>query len=322
MILKEEYLDIPITVQGSTDLHTSLASSFISRESLNGNNQYRCEKCNNEYRDAEKYCQLKNLPPILTFSLLRFTYDLKTYQRIKEVGKFEFPLELDLKDYMEDSFKLQIENDYTNYELFSVIIHSGSAYGGHYHTYIKDFDNLGEWTLKNEQENLVKQVEEISQAKNEQDEFNPTKEICLICCNEEDVSQKKTRNAINSINNELISLDYLKYEEPLELLKAFIFNKYEYQNVKIESICGELNKLSGMSWNKTFKNKYGTLEKFLRKHDDSFELSVDKLFVKLKQHDRINIVSSNEYKNPNRRTELIESCLKEVEENKTNSNGK
>ena len=322
MILKEEYLDIPITVQGSTDLHTSLASSFISRESLNGNNQYRCEKCNNEYRDAEKYCQLKNLPPILTFSLLRFTYDLKTYQRIKEVGKFEFPLELDLKDYMEDSFKLQIENDYTNYELFSVIIHSGSAYGGHYHTYIKDFDNLGEWTLKNEQENLVKQVEEISQAKNEQDEFNPTKEICLICCNEEDVSQKKTRNAINSINNELISLDYLKYEETLELLKAFIFNKYEYQNVKIESICGELNKLSGMSWNKTFKNKYGTLEKFLRKHDDSFELSVDKLFVKLKQHDRINIVSSNEYKNPNRRTELIESCLKEVEENKTNSNGK
>ena len=315
-------MDIPITVQGSTDLHTSLASSFISRESLNGNNQYRCEKCNNEYRDAEKYCQLKNLPPILTFSLLRFTYDLKTYQRIKEVGKFEFPLELDLKDYMEDSFKLQIENDYTNYELFSVIIHSGSAYGGHYHTYIKDFDNLGEWTLKNEQENLVKQVEEISQAKNEQDEFNPTKEICLICCNEEDVSQKKTRNAINSINNELISLDYLKYEETLELLKAFIFNKYEYQNVKIESICGELNKLSGMSWNKTFKNKYGTLEKFLRKHDDSFELSVDKLFVKLKQHDRINIVSSNEYKNPNRRTELIESCLKEVEENKTNSNGK
>ncbi len=315
-------MDIPITVQGSTDLHTSLASSFISRESLNGNNQYRCEKCNNEYRDAEKYCQLKNLPPILTFSLLRFTYDLKTYQRIKEVGKFEFPLELDLKAYMEDSFKLQIENGYTKYELFSVIIHSGSAYGGHYHTYIKDFDNLGEWTLKNEQENLVKQVEEISQTKNEQDDFNPTKEICLVCCNEEDVSQKKTRNAINSLNKELISLDYLKYEEPLELLKAFIFNKYEYQNVKIESICGELNKLSGMSWNKTFKAKYGTLEKFLRKHDDSFELSADKLYVKLKQHDRINIVSSNEYKNPNRRTELIESCLKEVEENKTNSNGK
>ena len=149
---QEEYLDIPITVQGSTDLHTSLANSFIVREQLSGNNQYKCEKCNNEYRDAEKYCQLKNLPPILTFSLLRFTYDLKTYQRIKEIGKFEFPLELDLNSYMEDSFKLHIDTEYSKYELFSVIIHSGSAYGGHYHTYIKDFDNLGEWSLKDEYE--------------------------------------------------------------------------------------------------------------------------------------------------------------------------
>jgi ubiquitin C-terminal hydrolase len=79
----------------------SLINSFVMREHLTGNNQYRCEKCNNEYRDADKYCQLRTLPPILTFSLLRFTYDLNTFQRIKEVGKFEFPLELDLADYME-----------------------------------------------------------------------------------------------------------------------------------------------------------------------------------------------------------------------------
>lgn len=70
---------------------------------MNGNNQYKCEKCDNKYTDAEKYCQLKILPPILTLSLLRFTYDLKTYQRIKETGNFEFPLEIDLIDYMEVS---------------------------------------------------------------------------------------------------------------------------------------------------------------------------------------------------------------------------
>ena len=82
-------------------MHSSLVSSFILRENLNGNNQYKCEKCNNEYRDAEKYCQLKVLPPILTFSLSRFTYDLQTFQRIKETGRFEFPFELDLKEFME-----------------------------------------------------------------------------------------------------------------------------------------------------------------------------------------------------------------------------
>ena len=27
------------------------------------------------------------------------------------------------------------------YELFAVIVHSGGAYGGHYYSYIKDFDN-------------------------------------------------------------------------------------------------------------------------------------------------------------------------------------
>ena len=111
-------------------------------------------------------------------------------------------------------------------------------------------------------------------------------------------------------------MDYLKYEEPLELLKAFIYNKFEYDFVKVESICGDLTRLAGMSWNKTFKNKYGSIEKFLRKHDDCFEMSGDKLSVKLKQHDRVNIISSSEYSNPSRRKELIENCLKEADENK------
>lgn len=32
-----------------------------------------------------------------------------------------------------------------SYELFSVIIHKGGCYGGHYHVYIKDIDQLGHW---------------------------------------------------------------------------------------------------------------------------------------------------------------------------------
>ena len=297
---KEEYLDIPITVQGSTDIHISLSNSFIIREHLNGNNQYRCEKCSNEYRDAEKYCQLKNLPPILTLSLLRFTYDLTTYQRIKEVGKFEFPLELDLTDYMEDSFRANIAcSDYTKYELFSIIIHSGSAYGGHYHTYIRDFDNLGEWTLKNETENEDdSKSEPATFEKTETDEAVNTREICLVCFDDEELAKKKaTRNATHVNANDLVNLDYLKYDEPRELLKAFIYNKHKYEYVKIEGICVDLSKQAGMSWNKMFKNKYGPIEKFLRKHEETFELSADKLQVRLKPHDHINIVASSVYKN-------------------------
>lgn len=34
------------------------------------------------------------------------------------------------------------------YELFSVIIHKGGCYGGHYHVYIRDVDELGNWQLQ------------------------------------------------------------------------------------------------------------------------------------------------------------------------------
>lgn len=33
------------------------------------------------------------------------------------------------------------------YELFSVIIHKGGCYGGHYHAYIRDIDELGNWKV-------------------------------------------------------------------------------------------------------------------------------------------------------------------------------
>lgn len=134
---------MPITIQGSASLKESLEAAFKYREVLCGPNQYRCEKCDNQYRDAEKYSQLKTLPPILTFSLLRFAYDLKTFQRYKETSRFEFPIEIDLDEFMEDSVRASLSKDETCYELFSIIIHSGSAYGGHYHAYIKDIDQLG-----------------------------------------------------------------------------------------------------------------------------------------------------------------------------------
>ena len=37
------------------------------------------------------------------------------------------------------------EGESLEYELFSVVIHSGGAHGGHYHAYIRDIDQLGTW---------------------------------------------------------------------------------------------------------------------------------------------------------------------------------
>ena len=55
---EEEFLDIQITVQGSNSLTNSLMNSYMFREKLNGNNQYKCENCC-KYTDAEKVFKLK-----------------------------------------------------------------------------------------------------------------------------------------------------------------------------------------------------------------------------------------------------------------------
>ncbi len=318
-----------ITVQGSSGLQDSLLSSFVNKEQMNGNNKYRCEKCDNQYQDAEKYCQLKTLPPILTLSLLRFTYDLQTYQRIKETGRFEFPLELDLSEFMEDSIRESTPKEYTTYELYSVIIHSGNAYGGHYHTFIRDLDHLGNWTLAEEykrsrEQNLtakdggdecVKTSEFKDDLKPEivaSEDINPVQEICLIC-------NEDTEYQVSQKDNELVNLDYIKYEKPLDLLKAFIYNKYKYGDVRIDSICADLTKTTGTSWNKRFKSKYGTIEKFLRKNELTFSVSADSRFVNLKPHDRINIVASKLYNN-DEKSDLIGSCLKEVDDKSAGQN--
>lgn len=40
----------------------------------------------------------------------------------------------------------QGDNEDLNYDLFSVVIHSGSTHSGHYIAYIRDIDSLGIWT--------------------------------------------------------------------------------------------------------------------------------------------------------------------------------
>ena len=43
--------------------------------------------------------KIKDLPPILTLSLLRFNYDFRTFNRYKETGFYEFPYVLEMAPY-------------------------------------------------------------------------------------------------------------------------------------------------------------------------------------------------------------------------------
>ena len=53
-----------------------------------------------------------------------------------------FPLELDMSPYCDNVDK----GEPLLYELFSVVVHSGSTHSGHYTAYIRDTRDLGNWT--------------------------------------------------------------------------------------------------------------------------------------------------------------------------------
>ena len=114
-------------------------------DKLDGSNQLFCDNCNSK-TDTLKGYRLQRLPPILTLDLNRFDFDYNTLQRVKVNDKFEFPLELDVSAHLDPEAFEPLEN--CIYELKSVIIHRGGAYGGHYHAFIQDELKEGDWHLQ------------------------------------------------------------------------------------------------------------------------------------------------------------------------------
>ncbi|BFY97379.1 hypothetical protein BsWGS_00419 [Bradybaena similaris] len=138
---EEDFLDLTLAIAGMSGLEAALKQCYCDVEVMDGRNQYRCEICKT-YTDATKGAKLRTLPPLLTISLLRFSYDFVKMTRYKENGRFTFPMQLDMSPYSE---KGTAEDSDNLYDLFSVVVHRGSAFGGHYFAYIRDIDNLGHW---------------------------------------------------------------------------------------------------------------------------------------------------------------------------------
>ncbi|XP_078377016.1 ubiquitin carboxyl-terminal hydrolase 40-like isoform X2 [Oculina patagonica] len=150
---EEDYLDLPLILSGCSSLEESLSMSYVAMEILEGANQYKCESCN-KHVNATKGSKIRSLPPILTFSLLRFDYDFQRGERFKDNKRYLFPVTLNMKEFCESSCLIEEDQDY---ELFSVVIHGGSCYGGHYHAYIRDVEGLGMWFEPKEQVTVVRE---------------------------------------------------------------------------------------------------------------------------------------------------------------------
>ncbi|XP_071484115.1 ubiquitin carboxyl-terminal hydrolase 40-like [Diadema antillarum] len=223
---EEDFLDLTLAVGGYVGVQDTLRANYVEEETMEGSNQYRCDSCR-KLVNARKGAKIRSLPPVLTLSLLRFSYDFVKLERYKETGHYTFPMELDMSAYCEHGGREAI------YELYSVVLHSGSTHGGHYHAYIRDVDDLGKWS-------------------------EPESE--LIRLTPDPGSGKE---------------DLLDMKSPQQCLTALL-RKHggKDHTLAVDKLGQVLNEETGVSWNKRFKRQYGTFIKFLKKHNDIFELNV------------------------------------------------
>ena len=107
---------------------------------MEGDNKIYCEHCQSK-QDMFLGSRLHQLPAILVFSLNRFDFDYEKLDRDKLTDRFDFTLELDLNPHLPHP-----QNpDHHKYELYGVLVHRGSAHGGHYVCLVRDVLQESDW---------------------------------------------------------------------------------------------------------------------------------------------------------------------------------
>lgn len=154
---QEDFLDLTVAVKNVSSLEDALWNMYVEEEVFDYDNLYHCGTCDKLVK-AAKSAKLRKLPPFLTVSLLRFNFDFVKCERYKETSCYTFPLRINLKPFCEQS---ELDDLEYMYDLFSVIIHKGGCYGGHYHVYIKDVDHLGNWQFQEDKSNPDVNLEDL-----------------------------------------------------------------------------------------------------------------------------------------------------------------
>ncbi|XP_046627893.1 ubiquitin carboxyl-terminal hydrolase 34 [Neodiprion virginianus] len=174
----EEFYTVRCQVADMRNLYESLDEVTV-KDTLEGDNMYTCSQCGKKVR-AEKRACFKKLPHILCFNTMRYTFNMVTMLKEKVNTHFSFPLRLDMSGYVEKklmpqhyqeekiaSEKRKSESEgssgvaddkeateHHQYDLIGVTVHTGTADGGHYYSFIRDrtSPNKNKWFLFNDAE--------------------------------------------------------------------------------------------------------------------------------------------------------------------------
>jgi ubiquitin carboxyl-terminal hydrolase 36/42 len=123
-----------VGVRNQSDLRQSL-QQFICRETLSGENLYRCIKCKQLVPAVKRYT-LHKASKILLINLKRFEFGKNSHKLSHLV---RYPEYLNVKPYMSEEHS---HDQSLNYRLYAVLVHVGSSmHSGHYYSYVRSPNN-------------------------------------------------------------------------------------------------------------------------------------------------------------------------------------
>lgn len=130
---EEQFFRISLDVKNKKSLHEAL-DLYIKDDMLEGDNKYFCDEYNAKIT-AKKRCLILSLANTVIIHLKRFEFDYSTMQRSKINDYCEFPMVINFKSWAKD---LDKPDEYFDFELTGVLLHSGVADSGHYSSIIKN----------------------------------------------------------------------------------------------------------------------------------------------------------------------------------------
>ena len=222
------YNSIQIEIKGFNNIEKSL-KNYCKTEIMDGDNKINCEKCNTK-RTCHKRQIFKSLPNILVIALKRFEFDYDMMVKIKLNSYFEFPFELDMKEYLIE------ENNESNtiYELTGITIHDGVADCGHYYDLIKGQDEkwykFNDTTVKPFNKDNI--PEEAFGEKNPGDDLDKEEQseedknnAYILIYTKKNFNGEKIENLENNFKTKISLPPYTKFSNITEQNKSIINNQ-------------------------------------------------------------------------------------------------
>ncbi|OHS93436.1 hypothetical protein TRFO_11872 [Tritrichomonas foetus] len=133
----EPFVTIGVEIKNCSELKQSL-EQMLKPEVVESQDEVTNQKIK-----VNKSIQITSAPPVVVIHLKRFEYNIKERERLKLDKVFKFPL-----DKLDIGFLCKESNEAV-YTLNGIIVHSGTAIGGHYTSFVKI---NGQWWKFNDTE--------------------------------------------------------------------------------------------------------------------------------------------------------------------------